>query len=197
MTKVTNSTTVKAPNIQVLDFRSHTTVDGRINDVTSLNPSGMDMADRNRNKGKLTLLNFKKDCNISVMNVRLLRKKSKQEELINQSNNYKIDTLGIVDHKIIHDDLIEYHEKDNSTLITISATRNANNTPIGGIGLLRNTTSSASLAKIKPYNSRVLVAHFNGNPATTMHLQKEVKTPLITMSNSVTLLVPSQNIMSY
>ena len=42
MTKVTNSTRVKAPNIQALDFRSHTTVDGRINDVTSLNPSGRD-----------------------------------------------------------------------------------------------------------------------------------------------------------
>ena len=77
------------------------------------------------------------------MNLRTIRKKSKQEELINHFNNYKIDTLGIVDHKIIHDDLIEYHEKDNSTLITTSATRNANNTPIGGTGLLRNRTSSA------------------------------------------------------
>ena len=76
MTKVTNSTRIKAPNIQALDFRSHTTVDGRINDVTSLNPSGRDMADRNRNKGKLKLLNFKKDCTISVMNVRAIRKKA-------------------------------------------------------------------------------------------------------------------------
>ena len=76
MTKVINSTRVKAPNIQDLDFRSHTTVDGRINDVTSLNPSGRDMADRNRNKGKLKLLNFKKDCTISVMNVRAIRKKA-------------------------------------------------------------------------------------------------------------------------
>ena len=52
----------------------------------------------------------------------LLEKKSKQEELINHFNNYKIDMLGIVDHKIIHDDHIEYHEKDNSTLIATSAT---------------------------------------------------------------------------
>ena len=97
-----------------------------------------------------------------------LLKKSKQEELINHFNNYKTDILGIVDHKIIHDDPIEYHEKDNSTLITTSATRHANNTPIGGIGLLLNRTSSASLAEIKPYNGRILVAHFNGNPATTI-----------------------------
>ena len=61
MTKVTNNTRVKDPNIQALDFRSHSTVDGRIHDATSLNSSGRDMADRNSNKGKLKLLNFKKD----------------------------------------------------------------------------------------------------------------------------------------
>ena len=33
------------------------------------------MADRNRNKGNLKLLNFKKDCTISAMNVRTVRKK--------------------------------------------------------------------------------------------------------------------------
>ena len=61
MTEITNSTRVKAPNIQALDFRSHSTVDGRINDATSLNLSGRDMADRSSNKGKFKLLNFKKD----------------------------------------------------------------------------------------------------------------------------------------
>ena len=133
MTNVTNSTRVKAPNIQALDFHSHTTVDGRINDAISLNPSGRDIADRNRNKGKLKLLNFKKDFTISVMNVRTIRKKSKQEEIISHFNKYKIDILGIIDHKIAHDDPVEYREKDNSTLITTSATRNENNAPVDGI----------------------------------------------------------------
>ena len=109
MTNVTISTRVKAPNIQALDFRSHTAVDGRINDAIYLNPSGRDIADRNRNKGKLKLLNFKKDFTISVMNVRTIRKKSKQEELISYFNKYKIDILGIIDHKIVHDDPVEYH----------------------------------------------------------------------------------------
>ena len=88
------------------------------------------MADRNRNRGKLKLLNFKKDCTISVKNVQTIRNISKQEEVINHFNNYKIGILGIVDHKIIYDDPIEYHEKDNSTLITTSAARNSNNIPI-------------------------------------------------------------------
>ena len=79
MTPVTNSTRVKAPDKQALDFLSHTTADGRINDVTSLNLSGRDMADRNRNKGKLKQLNFKKDCTISVMNVRTIRKKANKK----------------------------------------------------------------------------------------------------------------------
>ena len=97
MTNVTNSTRVKAPNIQALDFRSSTTVDGRINDVISLNPSGRDIADRNRNKGRLKLLNFKKDFTISVMNVRTITKKKDKK-------NYKIDILGIIDHNIVNDD---------------------------------------------------------------------------------------------
>ena len=98
----------------------------------------------------------------------LLENKTKQEQLINRVNNYKIDILGIVGHKIIHDDPIECHEKHNSILKTTSAARNANNTPIDGIGLLLNRTSSVSLAEIKPYNSHILVAHFNGNSAATI-----------------------------
>ena len=38
-------------------------------------------------------------------------KVSKQEELMQLSSKNKIDILGILDHKIIHDDSIEYHEK--------------------------------------------------------------------------------------
>ena len=98
----------------------------------------------------------------------LLKKNKKQEEVKSHFNKYKIDILGIIGHKIVHDDPIEYHEKDNSTLITTSATRNANKTPIGGVGLLLNRTPSASLAEIKSYNCRILVVHFNGNPANTI-----------------------------
>ena len=68
---------------------------------------------------------------------------------------------------IVHNDPIECHEKNNSTLITTFATRNANNTRIGGIRLLLNGTST-SLVEIKPYSSRILVVHFNGNSATTI-----------------------------
>ena len=70
-----------------------------------------------------------------------------------------------MDHKIIHDFPIEYHEKQNGTFITTSATTNTNN---AYLGLLINRTPSAALAEVKPYNSRILVTHSNGNPATTI-----------------------------
>ena len=62
----------------------------------------------------------------------------------------RIDILGIVDYKIIHDDPIEYHEKQNITFETTSAITNASNAPIGGLGLLINRSSSVALAEIKP-----------------------------------------------
>ena len=72
--------------------------------------------------------------------------------------------MDILDHKIIH----EYHEKQNVTFITASATTNTKKAPIEGIALLINSTWSAALAEIKPYKSQILVAHFNGNPTCTI-----------------------------
>ena len=169
MTKVTLSTRVEAPKIPSLDLRSYPTDnDSRIDEATSLNPLGRDVVDRNRKKGKFKYLHFKKDYIVSVLNVRTLRIKSKQEELMQLFSKNRIDILGIVDHKTIQDDPIEYHEKQNVTFITTSATTNTNNAAIGGLGLLINRASSAALAEIKPDNSRILAAHFNGNPTATI-----------------------------
>ena len=66
------------------------------------------------------------------------------------------------DHKIIHDDLIEYYEKQNVTFITTSTTTNANNPQFGGLGLLINRISSAALVEIKPCNSQIIVASLKG-----------------------------------
>ena len=129
------------------------------------------MIDRKKKKGKFKLLNFKKNYIVSAVNVPTNRRKIKQEELMQLFTKNRIGILGIVDHKIIHDDPIEYHEKQNVTFITTSTTTNANSEPIGGLGLLINRTSSAALAEIKLYNTRILITHFNGNPATTIIIQ--------------------------
>ena len=128
------------------------------------------MDDRNRKKGKFKLLNLKKDYIVTVPNVRTIRRKVSKKNLCNFSLNIRLDILGIVEHKIIHDDPIEHHEKQNVTFTTTSATKNANSAPIGGLGLLINRTSAAALAEIKPYNSGILAAHCNGSPATTINI---------------------------
>lgn len=141
--------------------------DSRINETTSLNPPGRDMVGRNRKKEKFKLLKLKKDYIVPVLNVGTVKRTIKKEELKQRFSKNRIDILGIVDHKNIHDDPIEYYEKQNVTFITTSATKNANNAQIRGLGLLINRTLSAALAQIKPHNSRIFVAHFNENPATT------------------------------
>ena len=86
MTKVTNSNMVEAPKIPSLDLRSYPTDNNsRINEATSLNAPGTDVVNRNKKKGKFKLLNFKKDYMTSVLNLRTIRRKSKQEELIQLS----------------------------------------------------------------------------------------------------------------
>ena len=65
------------------------------------------MFDKNRQMEKSKLLNFKKDYIVSVLNVQAIRGKIKQEGFFSDNS---IDTLGKVDHKIIHNDPIEYHK---------------------------------------------------------------------------------------
>ena len=102
--------------------------------------------------------------------------------------------------EIIYDDTIEYYEKQNATFITTSTTTNANYAPIESLGLLVNRTSSAALAEIKSYNSRIL-AHFNGNPATTTiihYVPVESTTAAIDRFehlSDITLIVPKHNVL--
>ena len=72
------------------------------------------------------------------MNVRTLRNEIAQKELIANFTKNKLDILGIVDHKIVNDDLVEFHEKQNATLIITSADRNSINAATRGLGSMLN-----------------------------------------------------------
>ena len=106
----------------------------------SLNTPGRDMVDRNRKKGKFKLFNFKKAYIVSVLNVRTIRRKSKQEELLQLFSKNRIQILGIVHHKIIRDD---HMEKQNNIHNNIHY-QNANNDPIGLLALSQNIMSCNS-----------------------------------------------------
>ena len=58
-------------------------------------------------------------------------------ELANNFNKCKLNILGIVDHKIVHDDdPTKSKNLHRCTLITTRAWRNNNGTVAGGVGIL-------------------------------------------------------------
>ena len=73
-----------------------------------------------------------------------------------------------MDHKIIHEDKVAFKKVEDRYLITTSAWRNANNVPIGGLGLVMNMAAESNLANLIKWNERILIATFNGNPAFTI-----------------------------
>jgi len=82
------------------------------------------------------------------MNVHTLRQKSKRLELINSMSRHSISILAIIDHKICHEDEINYEQLDRHTLITSSAWRNANNASAGGVGIIVYRNADCNLAEI-------------------------------------------------
>ena len=63
------------------------------------------------------------------------------------------------------DDKILHQHVENSTVITSSVWRNANNASSGGVGLVISRRAKSALAKLKSWNKRFNVAYFNGNPS--------------------------------
>ena len=102
------------------------------------------------------------------MNVRTLKDESKQLELTTNMRNQGIDILGLVDHKITHDDNINVQQIDQHIIITSSAWRNNENAAMGGVGVDVSNYVEDTLAEIIKYTDRMLVAHFNDNPRTTI-----------------------------
>ena len=57
--------------------------------------------------------------------------------MANNFNKCKLSILGIIDHKIVHEEDIRIEEHDNNcVLITTSACRNLNGAAIGGVGIV-------------------------------------------------------------
>ena len=83
-------------------------------------------------------------------------------------NQFSLYILGVVGHKIVHDDdEIVYHNLNKCSLITTSAWRNSNNAAAGSVGIL---IIEIVLADVRPFdnNKRIMISEFKGNPATTI-----------------------------
>ena len=102
------------------------------------------------------------------MNVRTLKAESKQPELTTNMRNQGIDILGFVDRNITHEDNINVQQIDQHVIITSSVWRNNANAAVGGTGVVGSKYAEDTLVEIIKYTDRILVAHFNGNPRTTI-----------------------------
>ena len=112
MTQRKNSTRVKAPATCLIVTANFST---EMNDRVALNPDGRTMLDctnkKDHHKSK-RLLNNENVTKISTMNVRTLKAESKQLETTTNMKNQGIDILGLVDHKIMHEDNINVQQVD-------------------------------------------------------------------------------------
>ena len=138
----------------------------------SLNPKARDKPDEGGSEAKQLkikkLINCKQNTNIGTMNVRTIRLKCKREELAYNCKTQSIKILGIIDHKVVHEDPVLYEPIGNHILITSSAWRNSNNAAAGGVGLMIEKSVENALSEVKPWNERIIIAHFNGNPGSTI-----------------------------
>ncbi|XP_072050063.1 uncharacterized protein [Amphiura filiformis] len=102
------------------------------------------------------------------MNVRTIRENRCREELVSYLIEYNINILGILEHRIVHKEPVKFEDILGQTLITTSATRNRAGAATGGVGIVLSANAKASLAGVVPHTERILVANFQGKPATTV-----------------------------
>ena len=107
---------------------------------------------------------------MSTFNVRTIRNSSNIGELIAAAEKYQIDIIGIQEHRIHHADTdIKFHQLTNSwQLITTSATQNTIGATVGGVAILLSPYAGRSLINVETISPRLMICHFQGNPATTV-----------------------------
>jgi len=128
--------------------------------------------EQNTTQTNKSIISHRSHTHIATLNVRTIRQAYKQLELVELFSNSNTDILGIVDHKIVHgesdNNSLIYKDIQRCTLITQSAWRNRQNAANGGIGLLISKSAKNALADVTSFNSRILIAKFNGNPSTSV-----------------------------
>ena len=124
-----NNTRVKVPN----NSATSANVESEdANEALSPNPvSGRDEADNHTNI-RSKLVSCKQTLRVATLNVRTLNGVQRQSELVTNFNKQRIDLIGIQEHRIVHDQPIQYQSIQGRTLITSSAWRNVCGAAIRG-----------------------------------------------------------------
>ena len=103
----------------------------------------------------------------ATFNARTLRTENKRKELFQGFDSQSITILGVIDHKIVHnesDDDIVYNQVNSSLFITSSAWRNDVNAAVGGVGIMINKRACNVQSEVIKWNERIIIATFEGNP---------------------------------
>ena len=165
------STRGKAPTHSTSDVAAKSgDSTSRVNDDMFPNPNGRSKSDgRDRRDNKL--LYCKREIYMATMNVRSIHVQNQREELARNFQDKGICILGIVDHKIVHEDLVTFQQFDEVTMITSSAWCNARNAAVSGVGLMLSKQATQALLEVVPLNECIITAHFSGNPAISVIVQ--------------------------
>ncbi len=122
MMDTTNNTRVRVPNVP--ETSSNMQPNGA-NEAIVPNPQGRTMADVH-GRERSTLMSCRQTLNVSTLNVRTLAGDHRKQELAVNFSKYRLDLLGIQEHRIGNDETIRYGSIQGNTLITSSAWRNDN-----------------------------------------------------------------------
>ena len=109
--------------------------------------------------------------NVATMNTRTLTNPHKQVELCALEKKYKIEVIGIHEHRIVYNDnsQLQYENlPEDFQLLTASASRNSVGAAVDGVGILLSSSAKKALLSIRYISSRILQVTFRGNPQTTV-----------------------------
>ena len=132
--------------------------------------AGIEKYATDQNPKRNKLLKCRNTTLISTLNCRTLNDNEKKGELTALAQEHHLDIVCIQEHRIYHEDVdIKFHDMNKGwVLITSSAQKATNNSTIRGVGILLSPNAHKSLNSIETINPRILIATFNGNPATTV-----------------------------
>ena len=115
------------------------------------------------------LLKCTRSSIFSTFNVRTLGPTGRLEELVECSKKLAIDVVAIQEHRSFHpNNLLQYKSLDSYQFVTSSATKNASNSTVGGIGFLLSSKACDNLISIESISPRLMVLELDGNPTTTI-----------------------------
>ena len=115
------------------------------------------------------LLSASKGFKIGSLNTQTLNKVYKIPELISSAERTGQEIMFIQKHRFIHEYIvIKEQAYDKWKLLTLSAWKNSINAATGGIGILVSNKAYNAIASIEMISPRVMIAHFQGNPHTSV-----------------------------